>query len=346
MPVLVVDDDPAIVSLAKAVLRAQGYRNIVVAGTAADGLGAAPDAELILLDNELPDGRGMDLLPRFLGRHNPPSVVMVTGAGSETLAAAALRAGADDYLVKDGSLREMLPRVVERARRQRALQSARSEVERELIEAERLAAIGEMTVTLHHEINNPLMSALAEVELLLAGGSLTDADRESLRVVQAGLHRIRTIAKQASELRRAPAKPYLQGLRMIDLEGGSDGPIGQLGQAILWIADRDTERLTALLLRHAGFVVERADSARALTADADRPGVSLVVLSTPGGADPVGAFRGFEPADDRGYALVALVAGDTAGALAAGADQAITLPLDPATLAEQLVRTTRERTGF
>lgn len=344
-PVLVIDDDPAIISLARAVLRAQGYRHIAVATTAADGVRAAAEADLILLDNELPDGRGLDLLPHILGRQNPPSVVMVTGAGSETLAAAALRAGADDYLVKDASLREMLPRVVERARRHRALQTARSEVERELIEAERLAAIGEMTVTLHHEINNPLMVALAEVEMLLAGAGLAAATRSALDVVLTSLKRIRTIARQAADLRRAPAKPYAQGLRMIDLEGGSGSAIGQWGQALLWITDRDTERLAALLLRHAGFTVERADSALALSAAADRPGVSLVVLSAPGGHDPVSAFGGFEPGEDRDYALVALVMGDPAGAIAAGADKAILLPLDPATLADQLVSTARLRDG-
>ena len=93
---------------------------------------------------------------------------MITAHGNESLAAAALRLGAEDYLVKDASLAQLLPQVLERVRRIRAVREALAAAERDLVHAERLAAIGQLNVTLHHTINNPLMAASAEAELLLS----------------------------------------------------------------------------------------------------------------------------------------------------------------------------------
>lgn len=325
------------VALIRKLLDLGGYQRITVSGSTRDALTHAADADLIILDYQLPDGTGIDLLPRLLGRSDPPSVIMVTGEGNETLAAAALRAGAEDYLVKDHNLRDLLPQIVERTRRNRALREAQTAVEQELIRAERLAAIGEMTVTLHHEINNPLMSASAEVELLLADRRVPDDAREALGSVRESLLRIRDIIKQAGQLRQADSSDYLAGLRMITLGSAEAAALPHRGRALLWIADEGVARVTALLLRHAGFSVERVGTARELTTSANRLGVSLVVLSTPGGAERSTALGGFEPVAGRPYALVALTAGDPTGALAAGVDRAIALPLDPATIAKELI---------
>ena len=343
--VLVVDDDPAMVALVRKLLQASGYQRIVISASAADALVQAADADLILLDHQLPDGTGIDLLPRLIGRPSPPSVVMVTGEGNETLAAAALRAGADDYLVKDAQLRDLLPQVVERVRRHRALEEAQTAVDQELVRAERLAAIGEMTVTLHHEINNPLMSASAEVELLLADRTIEGDRREGLTSVRESLFRIRDIIKQAGALRQTSSEDYLAGLRMINLGGAGEPAIAHRGRALLWIADESTARLAALILRHGGFTVERVGSARELSSGASRLGVTLVVVSAPGGADRAQAFAGFVPDPHRAYALVALVTGDTAAARAAGADRVLALPFDPATLSEELLTTVAARLG-
>jgi len=344
--VLVVDDDPAMSALVRKVFEANGYQRIAVCGSRVAALEQAANADLIILDHQLPDGTGMDLLPRLLSRPDPPSVVMVTGEGNETLAAAALRAGAEDYLVKDAHLRELLPQIVERVRRHRALREAQTAVEQELVRAERLAAIGEMTVTLHHEINNPLMSASAEIELLLADRSLPLAQRESLEMVHEALARIRVIVKQAGELRHATSADYLAGLRMINLAAAGQGAsMPHRGRALLWIADEEVARLTALLLRHAGFTVERVTSARELSTGASRLGISLVVMSAVGTSAADEALGGFAPAADRAYALVVLVTGEGSGASLAGADRVLTLPFDPATLADELLAAADERAG-
>ena len=168
--ILVVDDDPAMVRLAAAALMAHGFTDLEHVATGREALLAAARADVLLLDQNLPDLAGREVLLALRAWPDPPSVVMVTAHGSETFAAEALRAGADDYLVKDASLAAMLPEVVERVRRMRSLREALAAAEQELLHVERRAAVGAMTVTLHHEINNPLMAASAELELLLGGG--------------------------------------------------------------------------------------------------------------------------------------------------------------------------------
>ena len=331
------------VTLIRKLLEHAGYQRIATGSRIAEAISKGADADIILLDYQLPDGTGIETLPRLLSRPDPPSVIIVTGEGNETLAAAALRGGADDYVAKDNNLREMLPQIVERVRRNRALREAQTAVEQELVRAERVAAIGEMTVTLHHEINNPLMSASAEVELLIADPAIGGEQRAALETVREGLARVRDIVKRAGDLRQATSEDYLAGLRMINL-GKSDRPaVSHRGRALLWIADEDTARLAAMVLRHRGFTVERVGSARELSTGASRLGVSLVVLTVAGSDRPEGAFAGFEPDPARDYAVVAMVAGNTRGASEAGADRTLILPFDPATLADDLTGAVDDR---
>lgn len=332
-------------ALVRHLLQGAGYQRIATASSGADARVAALDADLVILDHQLPDTTGIALLPHLVSRPDPPSVIMVTGAGNETLAAAALRAGAEDYVAKDGQLRALLPQIVERVRRTRALRLAQTAVEQELVRAERLAAIGEMTVTLHHEINNPLMGATAEVELLAADPGLTDSQRASVAAIRECLGRIAEIVQRAGKLRDAASQDYLAGLRMISLQPGSAASLPHRGRAILWIADEEAARVTALVLRHSGFTVERAGSAAEAARATGQLGVTLVVLSVVGTSDPTDGLAGLRLDPGRSYGVVALVDGDPAGALAAGADRAVTVPFDPATLADELLAAAEARAG-
>ncbi|HUF35942.1 MAG TPA: response regulator [Gemmatimonadales bacterium] len=337
--VLVVDDDPTMVRLARGILRANGFAAVAAVGTAREALEALDQTDVVLLDHQLPDTNGLEVLDAIRSRPHPPAVIMVTAHGNESLAAAALRRGADDYLAKDASLAELLPQVLERVRRTRELRKALGAAERDLVRAERLAAIGEMTVTLHHEINNPLMSAFADVQLLLADpGSSPEVQRDTLRSIDASLRRIRDIVRQIGALREVRTKPYVHGVEMMDLASASgEAPALHRGTALLALADEDLARVVALLLRHAGFAVERQEKAEALRAAVDRADVSLVVVAGGTAAAGTHPLGGFDPPADRGYRVVALVSGEGDAARAAGADQVVQLPFDPGTFTTDIV---------
>lgn len=336
---LVVDDDPTIARLVLHVLQSRGFGSAVHVTTGREALEALDEVDIVLLDHQLPDASGLEILESIRARANPPAVILVTAHGNESLAAGALRLGADDYLAKDQSLLEMLPQVLERVRRNRELRKALAAAERDLVRAERLAAIGEMTVTLHHEINNPLMSASADVELLLGEPGLPEAQRQStLADIKTALHRIRDIIRQIGELRAARSKAYLPGIKMLDLDGeGPAVPATHRGTALVQVPEEDLARIVVLLLRHAGFAVERCTSVTGLQQAASRLGVSLVLVL--GGSDAAGAhpLGGFDPPSDRSYRVVALVTGDGAPARATGADRVIELPFDPGSFTADMV---------
>lgn len=108
--VLVVDDEPTVREVAATYLRRAGYR----VDEASDGdaaraaLADAPD--LIVLDLTLPGADGLDLLREVRRRGDVP-VIVLTARGDEIDRIIGLELGADDYVVKPFSPRELTARV-------------------------------------------------------------------------------------------------------------------------------------------------------------------------------------------------------------------------------------------
>jgi DNA-binding NtrC family response regulator len=114
--VLVVDDDPVVLSSVTSLLRAAG-REVTPVATAREARIAAaelhPDA--VLLDVRLPDGDGLDVLDRLMALDPPPSVLVVTGEADVATAVAAMRRGAVDFIQKPighAALEEALERAL------------------------------------------------------------------------------------------------------------------------------------------------------------------------------------------------------------------------------------------
>jgi CheY-like chemotaxis protein len=339
--VLVVDDDPVMARLVRKILADNGFHSVAQAATGREALELLEGVDVVLLDHQLPDTTGLEVLEAVRTRPQPPAVILVTAHGNESLAATALRRGADDYLAKDVSLAELLPQVLERVRRTRELRKALVAAERDLVRAERLAAIGEMTVTLHHEVNNPLMAAFAHVELLLADPAMSAESRqETLASVREALHRIRDIMRRVGDLREVRTKSYATGVQMVDLADAGAAASIRRGRALVLVTDEDLARVVSLLLKHAGFEVQRASDGAELERQAAGGQARLVVAQ--GGTDAAGAhpLGGFAPPADRSYRVVALVAGDGTGAVAAGADHVVELPFDPGTFTAEVIELT------
>lgn len=122
--ILLVEDNPGDVRLVEVMLGESetDHFRIVHVSTVRDALdrlsnhARTPDA--VLLDLTLPDESGLETLRRVLAAAGPAGVVVMTGVGDEDLGVAALKAGAEDYLVKgqvDGrALRRSLRFAIER----------------------------------------------------------------------------------------------------------------------------------------------------------------------------------------------------------------------------------------
>jgi two-component system KDP operon response regulator KdpE len=109
--VLVIDDEPQIRRLLRVTLEANGY-DVAESPTGADGLVQAAQcrAQVILLDLGLPDMNGLEVLKRLREWSRVP-VIILSVRDREEEKAAALDAGADDYVTKPFGSAELLARL-------------------------------------------------------------------------------------------------------------------------------------------------------------------------------------------------------------------------------------------
>ncbi|MBI4885399.1 MAG: response regulator transcription factor [Actinobacteria bacterium] len=118
MRILVVEDDRSIAESLIEGLTAEGY-NVKHAATAAAAL-AATDFDMVLLDLGLPDMDGRDVF-RQLRSHSSAPIIMLTARAEEFDRVLGLELGADDYVTKPFSFRELVARI--RAVSRRTLES-------------------------------------------------------------------------------------------------------------------------------------------------------------------------------------------------------------------------------
>jgi two-component system catabolic regulation response regulator CreB len=108
--ILVVEDEPAIAESLAYSLRREGY-GVETAATLADADGKVEGVDLVILDLMLPDGSGFDLLARIRRLDAAPAVIILSSRDHEADRVAGLETGADDYVTKPFSPREVVARV-------------------------------------------------------------------------------------------------------------------------------------------------------------------------------------------------------------------------------------------
>lgn len=243
--VLVVDDEPNVRLAVAELVELRGFTASAVAN-ADEALQVLENeaVDVVFADIVLPGIDGVALLERIRDRHPDVLVVMITGVPTVETATAAVRAGAFDYLVKPFTA-EVISRVLGNAVRVKELRDAKhileaqnrryreqledlvtertrelgetnhqlrealdelQETQSQIIQQERLRALGQMASGIAHEINNSLGIVLGFTEILLnVPGKLDDRDR-----VQRYLSMIHTAAKDGAEVVRRMREFYRQ----------------------------------------------------------------------------------------------------------------------------------------
>ena len=148
----------------------------------------------------------------------------------------ALDAGADDYITQPPSSRNVAARLTI-AERRMAQDAARREAERALLRARYLAGIGETSIALQHEINNPLAALLGHAALIEQGMAEPGEERELLAVIVEQAHRIAGVMKRLASVRDPTSVEYLGGARMLDLSRDLVRTTGEHGALPLPTAD-------------------------------------------------------------------------------------------------------------
>ena len=122
--VLVVDDEPVVRDVVARYLRRDGYDTLEAAdGEAAKGILETSDPSLVVLDVMLPGLDGLELC-RWIRSTSDTPVVLLTALGEEGDRIAGLELGADDYVTKPFSPRELVIRVGNVLRRSRGSDDA------------------------------------------------------------------------------------------------------------------------------------------------------------------------------------------------------------------------------
>ncbi|MCX6027393.1 MAG: response regulator, partial [Chloroflexi bacterium] len=159
---LLVEDNPGDSRLVREMLR--GVSDITLDGVdrlaAAERHLASGEVDIVLLDLGLPDSQGLDTLARVRAHHPALPVIVFTGLDDEDIALEAVKAGAQDYLVKgrldEYSLTRAIRYAVERRRAETSLLRLREEqlvaaesvrLERGLLPSPLLAGSGVHPVT-------------------------------------------------------------------------------------------------------------------------------------------------------------------------------------------------------
>ncbi len=108
--ILLVEDEPAILESLAYVLSRDGFL-VVPAKNAAEAAALADGADLVVLDLMLPDGSGFDLIRSWRATARPMPIIVLSSRDAEADRVAALESGADDYVTKPFSPREIVARV-------------------------------------------------------------------------------------------------------------------------------------------------------------------------------------------------------------------------------------------
>ena len=226
--ILVADDEKAIVELTSIFLRDRGFK-ILSAGDGRECLEVIERERpaLVLLDYMMPVMDGMTALAQIRDRFPDTYVIMFTGKGSEEVAVSLMKAGAADYLQKPFSNVNLLERIdnvlqlrqvgLENQRLLEEQELLRHEIEgwnlelenrvlqktrdlelahAEILQVEKLAALGHISAGLAHEIRNPLNAINLFAQLLKTSLSGDAEQRGYLDNIACEVERIDNILVQ------------------------------------------------------------------------------------------------------------------------------------------------------
>ncbi len=169
--ILYIDDDPGLCRLVQKDLERQGYLvEIATDGTSGVARIAQGGIDAVALDHYMPNQDGLETLASIRNLADPPPVIYVTATQEGSVAVAALKAGAAEYVVKDvqGEFVTLLQKAIEAALAAAELRRSKDAAEAEVRTArDRFEALANERALLLREVNHRVSNSLQIVAALL-----------------------------------------------------------------------------------------------------------------------------------------------------------------------------------
>ena len=217
--VLVADEDPVVRLLIVAVLSDLGHAVRAVSnGGEAWRTFEEWLPEMVVIDVGLPIVDGIEVCRRIRewDEKREVFVLFLTGRDRPDALERVLDAGGDEFIAKPMTPEDLRARLVV-ARRRMEQDAARRSAEEELSKARWLAGIGDATLALQHEINNPLSALLGNAELMRMELEEQGTKNEMLEVIHEQALRIADVVRRLRRLKNPESVDYVGGSRMINL---------------------------------------------------------------------------------------------------------------------------------
>ena len=144
--------------------------------------------QLILCDLGLPDSRGLETASAVIAAASGEPIIVLTGQNDDQMALNAIKAGAQDYLLKNTVTPDLIDRTIRYAIERKRADGEKMKLQAQLIQAQKMEAIGTMAGAIAHHFNNQLQAVMGNLEMAMdelpRGVDISEALAEAMQAAR------------------------------------------------------------------------------------------------------------------------------------------------------------------